>query len=67
MDYNIFIADMYISQELEGFYILKDASAKTTAAGKPFLAGVLSDITGSVEMKVWDYTGLSAHRTSARS
>ena len=57
MDYNIFIADMYISQELEGFYILKDASAKTTAAGKPFLSGVLSDITGSVEMKVWDYTG----------
>ena len=57
MDYNIFIADMYISQELEGFYILKDAAAKTTAAGKPFLAGVLSDITGSVEMKVWDYTG----------
>ena len=57
MDYNIFIADMYIGQELEGFYILKDASAKTTAAGKPFLSGVLSDITGSVEMKVWDYTG----------
>ena len=57
MDYNIFIADMYISQELEGFYILKDAAAKTTAAGKPFLSGVLSDITGSVEMKVWDYTG----------
>ncbi len=57
MDYNIFIADMYIGQELEGFYILKDASAKTTAAGKPFLTGVLSDITGSVEMKVWDYTG----------
>lgn len=57
MDYNIFISDMYIGQELEGFYILKDASAKTTAAGKPFLSGVLSDITGSVEMKVWDYTG----------
>ena len=57
MDYNIFIADMYIGQELEGFYILKDAAAKTTAAGKPFLSGVLSDITGSVEMKVWDYTG----------
>ena len=57
MDYNIFIADMYIGQELEGFYILRDASAKTTAAGKPFLSGVLSDITGSVEMKVWDYTG----------
>ena len=57
MDYNIFISDMYISQELEGFYILKDASAKTTAAGKPFLSGVLSDITGSVELKVWDYTG----------
>lgn len=57
MDYNIFISDMYIGQELEGFYILKDASAKTTAAGKPFLSGVLSDITGSVELKVWDYTG----------
>lgn len=57
MEYNIFISDMYIGQELEGFYILKDASAKTTASGKPFLTGALSDTTGSIEIKLWDYTG----------
>lgn len=57
MEHNIFISDMYIGQELEGFYILKDAYPKTTATGKPFLSGYIADCTGSMELKVWDYAG----------
>lgn len=57
MDLNILIADMLPGQELEGFYVLSSAFLKTTAAGKPFLSGTLSDKTGVIELKVWDYGG----------
>lgn len=51
------IADMAVSDEVEGFYILKAAYPKTTASGKPFLSATLSDRSGAIEIKVWDYTG----------
>ena len=57
MDYNKMIADMAVSDEVEGFYILKAAYPKTTASGKPFLSATLSDRSGAIEIKVWDYTG----------
>lgn len=57
MDYNKMIADMAVSDEVEGFYILKVAYPKTTASGKPFLSATLSDRSGAIEIKVWDYTG----------
>lgn len=57
MLYNYLIEDMSVGNEVEGFYILKDAFLKTSAAGKPFLAGSISDMSGSIEIKVWDYSG----------
>lgn len=57
MDYNKMIADMAVSDEVEGFYILKAAYPKTTASGKPFLSATLSDRSGAIEIKVWDYPG----------
>ena len=57
MEYNKLIADMRSGDEVEGFYVLKDALLKTTAAGKPFLAGVLADRSGVIDLKVWDYSG----------
>ena len=57
MDYNKMIADMAVSDEVEGFYILKAAYPNTTASGKPFLSATLSDRSGAIEIKVWDYTG----------
>lgn len=57
MEYNKFISDMNTGEEIEGFYILKDAALKTTSAGKPFLSASISDKTGSMEIKVWDYSG----------
>ena len=43
MEYNKLIAGMHTGDDVEGFYVLKDAFLKTTAAGKPFLSGVLAD------------------------
>ena len=57
MEYNKRIADMRSGDEVEGFYILKGAYPKTTAAGKPFLSASLSDTSGLIDAKVWDYTG----------
>ena len=57
MDYNKFISELNVGVEIEGFYILKGAFPKVTAAGKPFLSATLSDKTGTVEAKVWDYSG----------
>ena len=57
MEYNKKIADMRSGDEVEGFYILKGAYPKTTAAGKPFLSTSLSDASGVIDAKVWDYTG----------
>lgn len=59
MEYNKLIAEMSLSDEVEGFYVLKAAYPKTTATGKPFLSASLSDRSGSIEIKVWDY--MSAH------
>ncbi len=57
MEYNKLIAEMVLSNEVEGFYVLKAAYPKTTATGKPFLSASLSDRSGSIEIKVWDYSG----------
>ncbi|MEA4965332.1 MAG: HD domain-containing protein [Oscillospiraceae bacterium] len=57
MEYNKPILDMAYGQEIEGFYLLKGAYLKTTSAGKSFLSAVLSDKTGVIDAKVWDYKG----------
>ena len=57
MNFNVKISDLTVGQQFEGFYILKEAQAKTTAAGKPFLSGALSDCSGKVPAMVWDYAG----------
>ena len=57
MNFNVKISDLTVGQQFEGFYILKEAQAKTTAAGKPFLSAALSDCSGKVPAMVWDYAG----------
>ena len=51
------ILELQNGDQLEGFYLLKDPQIKTAANGKLFLKMGLSDCSGSVEGKVWDYTG----------
>ncbi len=57
MQYDKMICDMAPGDQIEGFYILKGAYPKTASNGKPFLNAVLSDTSGSIEAKVWDYSG----------
>lgn len=57
MEYNKAINEMKTGDNVEGFYILKSAAAKITSNGKPFLNATLSDSSGVIEAKVWDYAG----------
>ena len=57
MEYNKAINMIQIGDDVEGFYILKGAYPKVASNGRPFLNATLSDKTGAIEAKVWDYPG----------
>lgn len=57
MEYGKCIADWMIGDEVEGFYLLKSAAARTTAAGKPFLNLTVADRSGTLDGVIWDYGG----------
>ena len=42
---------------VEGFFLLSGAYSKQSANGKPFLSVELGDASGTIEGKVWDYSG----------
>ena len=42
---------------IEGFYVLKSASVRTATSGKPYLNAVLGDASGTMEAKMWDFSG----------
>lgn len=62
MDYNKKICDMTAGDQVEGYYVLKTAQIRTSNSGRPFLAAVVSDKTGSMEAKAWDYAGPISQR-----
>lgn len=57
MEYDKAISIMQVGDDVEGFYILKSSFPKVASNGKPFLNATLSDRTGTIDAKVWDYSG----------
>ncbi|MBQ6431412.1 MAG: HD domain-containing protein [Oscillospiraceae bacterium] len=57
MEYNKRIVDMTPGDAVEGFYLLKSAAIKTSTSGSMYLNAVLSDVSGAIETKVWNYPG----------
>ena len=57
MEYNKKIQDMTPGDRVEGFYVLKEAALKTTVSGKPFCSGSIMDRSGTIDIKIWDYSG----------
>ena len=51
------VAEMVVGSEFEGYYVLKAAAGKTSNNGRPYLTATLSDRTGDIDAKVWDYSG----------
>lgn len=58
MEYNKPINQMLPGNSVMGFYMLRSATLRVTNSGKPYLSAVLSDSTGSIDSKYWDYSGL---------
>ncbi len=57
MEYDKLICDLAVGDQIEGFYVLKNPQGRVTNSGKPFLAAAISDRTGMMEAKCWDYSG----------
>ena len=57
MEYDVKVCSMRAGMEVEGFYLLQDASIRQSSAGKPYLNCSVSDASGSIEAKMWDYSG----------
>ena len=57
MEYDKLICDLAVGDQIEGFYVLKNPQGRVTNSGKPFLAAAISDRTGMIEAKCWDYSG----------
>ncbi|MBO7373482.1 MAG: hypothetical protein J6U19_04550, partial [Oscillospiraceae bacterium] len=51
------LADVHVGDEIEGYYLLTDAAVRTSANGSRFLAATISDRSGSLDLKMWDYAG----------
>ena len=57
MNQNPALADVRVGDEIEGYYLLTDAAVRISANGSRFLAATVSDRTGSLDLKMWDYAG----------
>ena len=57
MEYDKKIALIKAGDEVQGFFLLKDASVKQAASGRPYLSGKLADASGEADFKFWDYAG----------
>ena len=57
MEVNKKLGELRIGDQVEGCYVLKAAQTRTSAAGKPFLIASLTDRSGGIEAKMWDYSG----------
>ena len=51
------LAYLVPGEAAEGFYILKTAVVRTSSSGKPYLSATLEDASGTMEAKMWDYSG----------
>lgn len=51
------LAELTLGDGFEGYYVLRTAQQKTSQNGKPYLNASLSDTSGTMDAKVWDYPG----------
>ena len=57
MKKNLAISEMELNDAFEGFYLLSSVQLKTSSNRSPFLSATLSDRSGHMDAKAWDYTG----------
>ena len=50
------LVDVRPGDEIDGFYLLTDATVRTSANGSRYLSATLCDRSGSLDLKMWDYS-----------
>ena len=50
------LADVRPGDEIDGFYLLTNATVRTSANGSRYLSATLCDRSGSLDLKMWDYS-----------
>lgn len=53
----MYISELCPGDSVEGFYLLENIFEKRASNGKPFLSLTLGDRSGTMDAKVWDYSG----------
>ena len=51
------IKELQAGAAMDGFFLCSNIEVKTGSNGKNFLSGTIQDMSGSMPLKVWDYTG----------
>lgn len=51
------ISDFQLGERIQGFYLINNISINTSKTGADYLSANLSDQSGSIELKAWDYSG----------
>ena len=54
---HVYLADAENGQQIEGFYLLREAQSRISSNGRPYLTAVVADASGEMDAKVWDYAG----------
>ena len=57
MELNVPIAKLENGTQFQGYYVFSDIQIKKASSGKPYMSAVMSDATGSIDAKVWDFNG----------
>ena len=52
---NTKIKDFIVGREVQGFYMIRESVARTTTANKQYMDFLLTDKTGEINGKWWDY------------
>lgn len=66
MEYDRAVADMQPGEQIEGYYVLNDIQLKTAVSGSAYISARVSDATGSMDAKIWNYTGDLSEADSGR-
>ena len=67
MEYNKAVSDLAVGDQVEGFYVLGNIQLKNSSAGKPYLSCTVSDATGSMDAKLWNYSGPAGPEDSGKA
>ena len=57
MEYNVAVAAMQQGQQIEGYYVIDNIQIKTSVSGSTYVSAKVSDASGSVDAKLWNFNG----------